>query len=130
MKYLLLAKGLWGLVDGTKVLGESAMVQQEVDFKKRSQKALYDSDVNKFITTLSDHLLRGPADAWTALRDHFEWDILVNKLILKKQFFRMDMKEGTSVEAYIKNMKELTDRLSGIKALKGSSCYSLRKSTS
>ena len=57
-----------------------------------------------------------PADAWTALRDHFERDTLVNKLMLKKQYFRMEMKEGTSVEAHIKDMKQLTDRLVAIKA--------------
>ena len=57
-----------------------------------------------------------PADAWMVLRDHFEQDTLVNKLMLKKQYFRMEKKEGTSVEAHIKDMKELTDRLAAIKA--------------
>jgi len=36
--------------------------------------------------------------------------------MLKKQYFRMEMKEGTSMEVHIKNMKELTDRLAAIKA--------------
>jgi len=36
--------------------------------------------------------------------------------MLKKQYFRMEMKEGTSMEVHIKNMKELTDRLVAIKA--------------
>ena len=57
-----------------------------------------------------------PAAAWTTLRDHFERDTLVNKLMLKKQYFRMEMKEDTSVEEHIKNMKELTDRLAAINA--------------
>ena len=39
MKHLLLAKGLWGLIDGLEVLEESPMVQQEANFKKSSQKA-------------------------------------------------------------------------------------------
>ena len=39
IKHLLLAKGLWGIVEGMEVLGESPTVQQETDFKKRSQKA-------------------------------------------------------------------------------------------
>ena len=54
--------------------------------------------------------------AWTALKNHFERDTLVNKLILKKQYFRMEMAEGTSMEAHIKTMKELTDRLAAINA--------------
>ena len=40
----------------------------------------------------------------------------MNKLILKKQYFRMEMAEGTSMEAHIKTMKELTDRLAAINA--------------
>ena len=66
-------------------------------------------------------------------RDHFERDTLVNKVMLKKQYFRMEKKEGTSAEAHINKMKELKDRLVAIKApipAGGSSCYSLGKSTS
>jgi len=40
--------------------------------------------------------------------------------MLKKEYFRMEMKEGmycTSIEVHIKNMKELTDKLAVIKAL-------------
>ena len=36
--------------------------------------------------------------------------------MLKKQYLRMEIKEGSSVEAHIKNMKELMDRLAAIKA--------------
>ena len=31
--------------------------------------------------------------------------------MLKKQYFQTEMKEGTSVEAHMKHMKELTDKL-------------------
>ena len=57
-----------------------------------------------------------PVGAWKALADHFERDTLVNKLMLKKQYFRMEMKEGTSMEEHIKRMKELTDRLATLNA--------------
>ena len=43
-------------------------------------------------------------------------DTLVNKLMLKKQYFRMEMKKGSPIEAHIKAMKELTDKLAAIKA--------------
>uniref|UniRef100_A0A1X7U1E6 CCHC-type domain-containing protein n=1 Tax=Amphimedon queenslandica TaxID=400682 RepID=A0A1X7U1E6_AMPQE len=36
--------------------------------------------------------------------------------MLKKQYFRMEMKEGTSMEEHIKRMKELTDRLAALNA--------------
>ena len=106
IKHLLLAKGLWGLVDGTEVLEETPMVQQEADFKKRSQKAF--STILMSISSSQLYLITSceePEDAWTALRDHFEQDTLVDKVMLKKQYFRMEMKEGTSVEAHIKDRR-------------------------
>ena len=45
------------------------------------------------------------------IHDHYECDTLANKLMLKKQYFQTEMKEGTSVEAHMKHMKEPTDKL-------------------
>ena len=39
MKHLLLAKGLWGLVDGTEVLRAGATAQQEASFVIRQHKS-------------------------------------------------------------------------------------------
>ena len=36
---------------------------------------------------------------------------LVNKLMLKKQYFQTEMKEDTSIEIHMKHMKELTVEL-------------------
>ena len=57
-----------------------------------------------------------PAEAWDTLRKHFERETLSNKLFLKKQYFRSEMKDSTSVEAYLKHMKEIADRLAAIGA--------------
>lgn len=57
-----------------------------------------------------------PKNAWDALRDHFERDTLANKLLLKKQYFRTEMKEGMSMQDHMKKMKELTDKLAAIDA--------------
>ena len=57
-----------------------------------------------------------PKNAWDALRDHYERDTLANKLMLKKQYFRTEMKERTSIENHIKHMKELTEKLAAIGA--------------
>jgi len=68
MKHLLLARGLWGLVDGTEVLQDNLSAQQEADFKKRSQKAFstivmsISSSVLYLITSFEE-----PEDAWMAL---------------------------------------------------------------
>ena len=46
--------------------------------------------------------------------DHFERDTLANKLLLKKEYFRLEMKQGTPVDAHMKRMKELTDKLAAL----------------
>ncbi len=47
---------------------------------------------------------------WDALRGHYEWETLANKLFLKKQYFyfRKEMNEGTSMEMHLKEMKEIS----------------------
>ena len=40
MRHLLLAKELWGFVDGTETLGDGTTPQQRADHRKKSQKAL------------------------------------------------------------------------------------------
>ena len=117
IKHLLLAKELWGFIDRTEVLQENASAQQRADYNKRLQKAF--STIVMLISLSQLYLITSCEDAsraWTALRNHFDWDTLVNKLMLKKQYFRMGMKDGISMEAHIKNMKELTDRLAVINA--------------
>ena len=38
MRYLLLAKGLWNVVDGTEVLADDATAQARAEFAKKSQR--------------------------------------------------------------------------------------------
>ena len=40
----------------------------------------------------------------------------MNKLFLKKKYFRTQMKDGTPIEKHLKDMKELTDKLAAIGA--------------
>ena len=117
IKHLLLVRRLWGLVEGTEVLQDKATAQQIADFNKRSQKAF--STMVMAISLSQLYLVTscdGPIAAWRALRNHFECDTLVNRLLLKKQYFCTKMKEGSSVEQHIKTMKELADRLAAINA--------------
>jgi hypothetical protein len=114
MRHLLLAKGLWGYADGTEALGEDATALVRAEFQKKSQKEF--STIVMVIRSSQLYLITSfeqPKDAWDALRNHFERDTLANKLMLKKH---MEMKEGTSVEAHLKSMKELTDKLAAIGA--------------
>ena len=117
MKHLLLAKELWGMVDGTETLAEDAATTARSEFQKKSQKAF--STLVLAIGTSQLYLVTScetPKDAWDALRSHFERNTLANKLFLKKRFFRMEMKEGTTIENHLKEMKELSDQLSAIDA--------------
>ena len=96
-------KGTVGYVDGTETLREDPTAQQRADFRKASQKAF--STIVMAISTSQLYLvtsLEEPKDAWDALHGHYERDTLANKLMLKKQYFRTEMKEGTSIEAHMK----------------------------
>ena len=117
MHHLLLAKGLWGYVNGTDVLAAGADAAAQADFRQKSQKAF--STIVMAISTSQLYLITScecPKEAWNALRNHFERETLANKLFLKKQYFRTEMKEGTSMEVHLKHMKEITDRLAAIGA--------------
>ena len=115
MRHLLLAKGLWGHVDGTEVLAENANAQVQAEFRKKSQRAF--STVVLAVSASQLYLITSceqSKDAWDVLKKHFERDTLANKLFLKKRYFRTEMKGGTSIESHLKHMKELTDKLAVI----------------
>uniref|UniRef100_A0A1X7U4T2 DUF4219 domain-containing protein n=1 Tax=Amphimedon queenslandica TaxID=400682 RepID=A0A1X7U4T2_AMPQE len=117
LKHLLLSKGLWDIVTGKEVLKENPTIAQEAEFRSRSQKAISTIVMSTESSQLYlVTLYKKPVGAWKALGDHFEGDTLVNKLMLKKQYFHMEMKEGTSMEEHIKRMKELMDRLAALNA--------------
>ena len=55
-----------------------------------------------------------PKEAWDFLGQHFGKDSLSTKLLLKKDYFRAEMKAGSSMEAHRKKMKDLTDKLAAV----------------
>ena len=114
MRHYLLSKGLWKYVDGTEVLAEGATDAAQRTFCDNSQEAL--STIVMVISTPQLYLVttcESPRDVWDTLCSHFERGTLTNKLFLKKYFCK-EMKEGTSMEAHLKEMKELTDKLASI----------------
>ena len=95
----------------SKVLEDSS-AQVRADFEKKEQQAF--STIALAISTPQLYMIMScekPKDAWDALCNHFEPKSLANKLYLKKQYFRIEMKDGTSIEAHLKHMKEITDKL-------------------
>ena len=72
IKHLLLAKDLWGFIDGTEALQDDASAQQRADFNKRSQKAF--STILMSVSSSQLYLVTSyeePRRAWTALKNHF-----------------------------------------------------------
>ena len=115
MRHLLRAKGLWQVVEGTEVQPEEA--QAAAEFQKKSEKAL--ATIVLGISTSKLYLTTScecPKNAWNVLKQHFERDSLANKLFLKKQYFRMEMRDRTLIEDRLKQMKELTDKLAAVGA--------------
>ena len=73
MKHLLMAKGLWGLVDGSEVLANEASAVAEALFRSRLQKAF--STIVLAIESAQLYLVTSceePKQAWDALKKHFE----------------------------------------------------------
>ena len=117
MTHLLRAKGIWGFVDETETLRAGATEKQRANFKKQQEKtfltlALAISPAQLYLITSYDK----PKPVWDALCEHFEKNTLANKLLLKKQYFRMEIKKGSSIETHMKEMKELADRLAALGA--------------
>ena len=119
MKHLLTAKGLWSLIDGSEVLASEASAAAEALFQSRSRLHKAFSTIVLAIDSAQLYLVTScedPKQAWNALKNHFERETLANKLLLKKQYFRSEMKEGTSVDQHLKHMKDITDKLAAIGA--------------
>ncbi len=117
MRHYLLWKNLWSFVGGSETIAEDASPQDRAAFGKKSQKALLAivmavSPSQLYLITCCD----SPKEAWDTLKSYFERDMLANKLLLKKKYFRMEMKETTSIEKHLKEMKELTDQLAEVGA--------------
>ncbi|CAB3979998.1 Hypothetical predicted protein [Paramuricea clavata] len=117
MKHLLLAKGLWGFVDGSEEVAGSASGETAAQFCSKAQRAF--STIVLAIKSAPLYLVsscENPKQAWDALKNNFERDTLANKLFLKKRYFRTEMIEGTSMEKHLKHMKDIADKLAAFGA--------------
>ena len=86
MQHLLLTKGLWGHVDGSEVLAHDATEAARSEFKQKAQQTF--CTIVMAVSTPQLYLVtscKEPKELWDILRDHFECDILANRLFLKKK---------------------------------------------
>ena len=58
----------------------------------------------------------GPVDVWKVLCSNFEKNSLMAKLMLRKRYHMMEMAEGSSADEFLREMSEITDRLSALGA--------------
>ena len=117
MKHLLHGKGLRKVVNGTETIPDENDVEQFEKYALKVERAL--ATIVLGISTSKLYLITtctAPDKARKALTAHFERDSLSNKQFLKKQYFRKKMIKGTSAEDYLKQMRELTDKLAAIGA--------------
>ena len=105
MRHLLLAKGIWGHVDGTEALAEDADAAARTEFGKKSQKAF--STIVMAISTPQLYLVTScekPKEAWDKLCEHFECKTLANKTLFKEAVFSVRNEggniHGSASEAY------------------------------
>ena len=105
MKHLLMAKGIWGLVDGSEVLAHDATPAAQALYRSRLQKAF--STIVLAIDRAQLYLITSceePKQAWDALKKHFERETLANKLFFEKAVFSFRNERryigGTTFEAY------------------------------
>lgn len=99
-------------------LAPDANAAAQDEFTKQREKAFSMLVLN--VSTPQLYLITScqtPKEVWTTLKGHFERDTLANKLFLKKNYFRCEMKEGDGLTEHLKQMKKLTDQLSAIGAV-------------
>ena len=93
------------------------MTEQRAKHQSESQKVFSVNGMS--VATFQLYLITSceqPKEAWDAVKKHFERETLANKLFLKKQYFRKEMREGNSIDVHLKEMKELINKLSSIGA--------------
>ena len=102
---------------GSEMLAESASVGMTSQFCSKTQIGF--STIVLSINAAQLYLVASydkPKQAWDALENRYERETLANQLFLKKQYFRMGIKEDSSMEQHLKSMKNLTDILTAIGA--------------
>ena len=112
MEHMLLDRELMGYVDGSIMLDPAAEEPAPTVFKRKSQKAL-----TTIVMAIGDtpasviRCCKSPADAWNRLVNKYEKNIMTCKLHLCQRFFTMKMPEGSNAEKHIREMKDISDRL-------------------
>ena len=113
MKWFLMGEDLWGYVDGSDVKPEDAeALAVRTRWRKGNQRALY------FIgTSISSELqvhvdnVTSAKEAWVSLKDQFQRVSLMQKIRLRKQYYRLEMQFGGDIQEHIQKLCELHNEM-------------------
>ena len=102
MKMWLIGSDLWGIVDGSDVLSETATDEDRRKFKKRDNKAL--SDICLSVSNSNQIYVRSAKnakEAWDNLESHFEEKTLAKKIYYRTQLYSTKMHKGITMVAHV-----------------------------
>ena len=91
-------------MDGSATLADDASAEEKAKYRSESQKAF--SIIAMPLTSAQLYLITSCEETKMALdapKKHFERETSANKLFLKKQYFRKEMREGTTIDTHLKN---------------------------
>ena len=119
MKTLLKDKGLWDIVEGTRVAPEASLDSGNAlkEWRKKEDKAMA-----LIVLALGDEQLMHvqsagtSAEAWQKLGAVHERKSLANKLYLRRQFLTVKMEEGEKMLDHINKVKVMAQQLEAIGA--------------
>ena len=116
MKMWLIGSDLWGIVDGSDVLSETANDEDRRKFKKRDNKAL--SDICLSVSNSNQIYVRSAKnakEAWDNLESHFEEKTLAKKIYYRTQLYSTKMHKGITMVAHVNKLKTISEHLEALK---------------
>lgn len=117
VKLMLMQKELWGIVDGTDVIGDNSETEVlKKKFYARSDKA-YSIIALSIETSLQVHIMNttNPKDAWGILEKQFSFVSITQLVRLTRKFYAASMQEGEDLLRHVTYMTKLAQELRDLK---------------
>ena len=108
----LVKDGLWNIVNGTETMPEEGDADRRAKFEGRKDRALA-----LIVLSIEPSLLyligepEDPIAVWKKLSEQFQKKTWANKLGLRRRLYAMKLREGGSVQEYIRQMTEIFEEL-------------------
>ena len=113
MKFVLMEKGLWGLIDGSETdPGENATPKIKSAYKTRSEKA-YSSIALSIEKSIKIHVTstENPKEAWEILHNQFSFVSMAQTVRITRRFYAATMKEDGDLQQHLTLMSSLAQQL-------------------